>query len=180
MEIEKPSKVKQNISDEERQRRRERMLELRRKLAETKEKAKEVATTGKKRPKKEKPAPPPKEEVSDTDSDVSSESEEEDKFIPPPRPLAKKTKPTEKKQLKKKVSIKYYGKVSQSEIDYDNQLLNQIHNNDNEMKVKKKSIKSKPVKPTDEVIPEENEVKTIPVVDEKATRVDRALKELFG
>ena len=41
MEDSRPKKVKQNISDEERERRRQRMLELRKKLAEAKEENKQ-------------------------------------------------------------------------------------------------------------------------------------------
>jgi len=179
MEDSRPKKVKQNISDEERERRRQRMLELRKKLAEAKEENKQEKVTLTKKTKKksvEKKRPEPVKEESESEVSSDSDVSDDEPYVPPVKPIKRKPK-ADTKHLKKKISVKYYGKVSKEEVDNDNRLLEQLHNNDNELKQKKKIIKSNVKQKTTE--PTEPTETTEPVKQEES-KVDRAMRELFG
>lgn len=147
-----------NISPEERERRRQRMIELRRRLQEEKEiKAKPV------RPTKAKSKPKPKAEPVNSDSEseeseVDSEIEElSHKTAPPKRhntkPKASKPisipQPAKSSNVVKKVSIKYYGNVSDEQMAKDRELLNGISSNTtstNDVVAKKPKRTAKPKK----------------------------------
>jgi len=124
-----------NISPEERERRRKRMLELRKKLQErdndTKkpdknEIVKPVRPITKRRPKKKAEIV---EEITSESEQSSSQSESEEEVVvkqPKPKAKCKQPKTTGKAPVLKKVSIKYYSDVSQQEMDRDKAFLNSM------------------------------------------------------
>lgn len=142
------------LTDEERQRRRERMLELRAKLAQVKgentksvlkEKVAKKIAEEEEKPKTIPAVKPPKSKpVIETVSE-SDESDDDDDVaeLPPKRMPAKKQPVKQKTPVVKKVSIKYYGKVSKEEVDNDARLVEQLHRQDNEFIERKKSNKKK-------------------------------------
>ena len=183
-------KVKQNLSDEERQRRRERMIELRQKLANVKQQnAKQVIERKKEKLKTKKVKEQPKlekvEEESDSEATNSSSSESE--YDEPPTPPAKKgkqVKPTQKPKnvkqskgmVKKVVKIKYYGDVSNEQVEADSRLLQGIHQLDTEA-LRKKKDKTKQLKENDT----NKEAKTEEQPkDPKQEKLDKQMRELFG
>jgi uncharacterized caspase-like protein len=188
-------KRSQNISDEERQKRRERMIELRKKLAEVKEtSAKTIKTIIQEKQKKLKkqtePDSKPKPDLSDEDSESESSEEEEQ---PQPQKKTKQTKPKTKQTkppVRKVVKIKYFGDITDEQIEADSRLLANLHNTDNEYedkkaqrKAEKKKMKqnennTKIVEETPKII--EETPKVIEKPDPEKLRLERYMREVFG
>jgi hypothetical protein len=166
------TKRKQVLSDEERQKRSERMKALQERLRKVKADDKK------------------KEEETPIVESSESESEEEDvvEDIPEPEPepkkavkkpikkpveevedipKPKKTRPIEmpkktKPNVRKKISVKYYGDVSDYEIMNDNRMLQGLHQEDYSYKTKSKEL--------------QNSLKTDKVED----KYEKMRKALFG
>lgn len=145
-----PVKTKKQLqlSDEERQKRRDRMIALRARLKEVKEPE----------PKPSKELEPVAEDPDDAEGEVEDITDTEtepqvEKPKPQPRKQPPKPKPQQlnrvqkeddfgceanaprkygKKPVKKKISIKYYGDVSEYEMMNDSKMLQGLHNNDYE------------------------------------------------
>jgi len=167
-----------NISDEERQKRKERMIKLRERLG--------MVGNGKgKQPKKTKPIKTIKEESSSDEDEEkqieetkknierlknnrkvkptevvsSSEEESSEDELPPPKP--KKTKKTtppvsthreniSKPKPKKSIKIKYYDtSVSKDEMETDAKILESIHKQDHEAEERKILAKQQPTQSTE-------------------------------
>lgn len=176
---------KMELSDSERERRRERMLELRQRLAKIKEEELEtkpnvkkiIEHTGKKVNKV-------KEEVKSETENSESESDEDDvKEEVSKLPMFNKKQrvasvPKQKTPVVKKVSIKYYGKVSKEEVDNDARLVEQLHRQDNELIEKKKANKKKISE--DQKNPLDPPLPPPPLVDLEQEKINKTMKQLFG
>lgn len=154
---------KQNISDEERERRRQRMIALRKKLQEREATVAESKTVKNEIIKPERPVPKRNYNkkvvpVESETSDSSTESEEEVIVERPPRskPISI-PKSNKKVPVVKKVSIKYYSDVTQEQMDKDKSF---ISNMEGLTKTKPKKASRKPEKIEEE--PVEEEVKQEP------------------
>lgn len=214
---------KMELSDSERERRRERMLELRQRLAKIKEEELETKPNVKKiiehtgKSSGEPPhtrslrTRPQKEEVkSETESEEpphtrslrtrpqsesESESDDDVKEEVSKLPMFNKKQrvasvPKQKTPVVKKVSIKYYGKVSKEEVDNDARLVEQLHRQDNELIEKKKANKvgNRPTRGVcgqDRTISEDQKNPLDPplpppLVDLEEEKINRTMKQLFG
>lgn len=162
----KPVKRKQNISEEERARRRERMINLRKKLAEkqqsknknideiVKQKVEELQKRQTNKKVKNTHNDDDQADGDGVDGDVPVSPlkkpakkptrnhvptvvvDSDDEDIPAPKRATSKKAP-----VTKKVSIKYYGKVDPRTIQDDAQLLEGLHRADHENKIKKSAAK---------------------------------------
>ena len=135
------------ISDEEREKRRERMLKLRERLKEVKEPKKPDDKPSKELEPVEEEADDAQGEVEEIDTDTEVEQEPVKKPVTK-KPPTKKVEPVKKandtydddipkprygkKPVKKKISIKYYGDVSEYEMMNDSKMLQGLHNHDYE------------------------------------------------
>lgn len=127
----------QNLSPEERERRRQRMIELRKRLQEEKDiKAKPVRPTKPRKPSKAKPEPISEQSDSQETSDDSEVEElsrqtrgrdpvpvRKQKVVAKPKPSKPIAIPNKHSNVVKKVSIKYYGHVSDEQMAKDRELL---------------------------------------------------------
>lgn len=153
---------KQNLSPEERERRRQRMIELRKKLEAAK--SDEPPKPKRREPKAAKPIVAP--EPSESEASESSESESDGEVQEPVRNMVKRTQPAPKparakstpstprakakQPVMKKISVKYYGTPTQEEIDSDRALFDQLQ--------KSKPKKGKKAMPAIEESDDEQEV----------------------
>lgn len=129
-----PKKKSINLSDEERQRRSERMKKLREKL----DNIGSVPKVKPAEPSKRKTIP--KKEIEPVNNDVESDSEsEEEEPVKPVKKLQKsKVKETPKKAMPRKVlKIKYYHEPTQAEMLQDRLFLENQHRQDNEYTLNK-------------------------------------------
>ena len=129
-----PKKKAINLSDEERQRRSERMKKLREKLDN-------IGSVPKvKPPEPSKRKTIPKKEVVhvNNESDESDESEEDEPVKPVKKIQKNKVKETPKKAMPRKVlKIKYYHEPTQAEMLQDRLFLENQHRQDNEYTLNK-------------------------------------------
>lgn len=145
------TKRKQVLSDEERQKRSERMKALQERLRKVKE--------DDKKKEEENPIVESSDESSDEEDVVEDIPEPEPKKtvkkpIKKPveeeveeTPKPKKTRPVEmpkktKPNVRKKISVKYYGDVSDYEIMNDNRMLQGLHQEDYSYKTKSKELQN--------------------------------------
>lgn len=146
------TKRKQVLSDEERQKRSERMKALQERLRKVKE--------DDKKKEEDKPIVESSDESSEEEEDVVEDipQPEPKKTVKKPikkpveeeveeTPKPKKTRPIEmpkknKPNVRKKISVKYYGDVSDYEIMNDNRMLQGLHQEDYSYKTKSKELQN--------------------------------------
>lgn len=142
------TKRKQTLSEEERKKRSERMKALQERLRKVREEKKEPVVVS---------ASESESEEEDEVEDIP-EPEPEKVKKPPKKPIKKpvlepeeepkpkKSRPVEipkkKPNVRKKISVKYYGDVSDYEIMNDNKMLQGLHQEDYTYKQKAKELKA--------------------------------------
>lgn len=157
-------KSKLQLTDAEREARRERMLKLREKLNMI-----STAKAEKEKKKEEKPAvkkPAVKKTPMQTPPPVHADEMEEEM----PRKKTKNT-PVKKQNVKKKISIKYYSDPTKEELEEDELFINKFNNSEVEENVKKEELKLKHNE--EEILKQQEEKK-------KQDLYNRRMKLLFG